>query len=148
MVGPDADELTDPPPNLHLHGLLRRREYLPLLAEADVAIGSLALHRKSMEEASPLKVAEYLAYGLPTIIGYSDGRFPDGAPFLLRLPNVEDSIGPCIGAIEEFVGHWRGRRVERASIGGIDARLVEGRRLEFIRSVTASDGVAQPEGAA
>lgn len=148
VVGPDAGELTDPPPNLHLHGLLRRREYLPLLAAADVAIGSLALHRKSMEEASPLKVAEYLAYGLPTIIGYSDGRFTDGAPFLLRLPNVEDSIGPCIGAIEEFVHQWRGRRVERASIVGIDARLVEGRRLEFIRSVTVSDGVAQPEGAA
>jgi len=74
--------------------------------------------------------------------------YPDGAPFLLRLPNVEDSIGPCIGAIEEFVHQWRGRRVERASIVGIDARLVEGRRLEFIRSVTVSDGVAQPEGAA
>jgi hypothetical protein len=147
VVGPAPEEVADPPSNLRLHGLLRPVQYLPMLAGADVAIGSLALHRKSMEEASPLKVAEYLAYGLPTIIGYADGRFPDGAPFLLRLPNVEDSIAPCFGAIEDFVRHWRGRRVDRASIAHIDARHIEQRRLDFIRSVTAGDVVAAAQGA-
>lgn len=67
----------------------------------------------------------------------ADGRFPDGAPFLLRLPNVEDSVAPCFGAIDEFVRRWRGRRLDRASIAHIDAAGVEQRRLDFIRSVAA-----------
>ena len=132
IIGPGPDELHGPPPNVHLHGLLASDEYLPILAGADVAIGSLALHRKRMEEASPLKVAEYLAYGIPTIIGYSDGRFPDDAPFLLRLPNVENNVAASFDAIEAFVHRWRGRRVDRASISGIDSRRVEQRRLEFM----------------
>lgn len=147
IVGPGPDELPGAPPNVHLHGLMTREEYLPLLAEADVAIGSLALHRKAMEEASPLKVAEYLACGLPAIIGYTDGRFPDGSPFLLRLPNVEHNIDPCVGAIEAFVDRWRGRRVDRAALAAIDAREVEGRRLDFIRTVTGAGAAAEPQAA-
>ena len=140
VVGPDPAELPGAPPNLFVHGVMTREEYLPILAAADVGIGSLALHRKSMDEATPLKVAEYLAHGLPAVIGYRDGRFPDGAPFLLRLPNVEHNVDPCVEAIASFVREWRGRRVERAAIEGIDARHVERRRLELIASVAGRGG--------
>ena len=133
LVGPSREELDDPPPNVHLHGLLASDGYLPILARADVAIGSLALHRKQMDEASPLKVAEYLAYGIPTIIGYTDGRFPSDAPFLLRIPNSEGGVEASFGAIETFVDLWRGRRIDRSSIAGIDSGQVEQRRLEFMR---------------
>ena len=135
IVGPGPEELKDAPPNVHLHGLLASDEYLPILACADVAIGSLALHRKRMQEASPLKVAEYLAYGIPTIIGYTDGRFPPDTPFLLRIPNVEGNVVASFDAIEAFVNRWRGHRIDRASISGIDSRQVEQRRLEFMREI-------------
>jgi hypothetical protein len=43
-----------------------------IIGGADVAIGSLALHRNNLNEASPLKNRECLAYGLPSILPYID----------------------------------------------------------------------------
>ena len=137
IIGPRPAEL-DGPPNVRMHGLLAPDEYLPIFARADVAIGSLALHRKRMDEASPLKVAEYLARGIPTIIGYFDGRFPSNAPFLLRIPNDEDSVAVSFDAIEAFVTRWQGRRVDRKSVMGIDARQIEQRRLDFMRRMAGT----------
>ena len=135
IIGPGPEELAHAPPNMQFHGLLASDAYLPILARADVAIGPLALHRKQMQGASPLKVAEYVAYGIPAIIGYTDERFPTDAPFLLRIPNVEDNVEASFDAIEAFVNGWRGRRIDRDSISGIDAREVEQRRLDFMRSL-------------
>lgn len=132
VIGPGPDEVVDHPPNVHVHGLLDAADYLPILARADVAIGALALHRLDLSEASPLKVAEYLAYGLPAITAYTDTRFPDGAPFLLQLPNTEDNVESCLESISAFVLEWMGRRVDRAAVASIDARVIERRRLDFM----------------
>ena len=132
VIGPDVDELPDPPPNIHIHGLLDPEAYLPLLAKADAAIGPLALYRKAMSQASALKVAEYLAYGIPVILGNAEVAFPEGAPFLLILPNTEDNVTTSFGRIETFVRSWMGRRVAREAISSIDARLIERQRLEFL----------------
>jgi glycosyltransferase involved in cell wall biosynthesis len=132
IIGPGSDELTVKNPNIHAHGLLDSVDYIPILARADVAIGPLAMYRKEMAEASPLKVAEYLAYGIPTIIGYTDTRFPSGAPFLLQIPNTETNVESSLEGINEFVLAWMGRRVDREAIASIDTRLVERRRLDFM----------------
>ena len=145
IVGPGPEELNHAPLNVHLHGLLESDAYLPILAQADVAIGSLALHRKNMQEASPLKVAEYLAHGIPTIIGYTDGRFPTDTPFLLRIPNVEGNVAASLDAIEAFVNRWRWRRIDRASISGIDSRQVEQRRLDFMGKIARAPRTGRAE---
>ncbi|MEZ0239310.1 MAG: glycosyltransferase [Chloroflexota bacterium] len=132
VIGPDRGEVPEPPPNVRIHGLLKREAYQPILARADAAIGPLALYRKQMSEASALKVAEYLAYGIPVILGNSESAFPDGAPFLLQLSNTEDNVEQSFDRIRAFVLGWMGRRVDRASIASIDSRLVERRRLDFI----------------
>jgi glycosyltransferase involved in cell wall biosynthesis len=132
VIGPDRSEVPDPPPNVRIHGLLKREAYQPILASADAAIGPLALYRKQMSEASALKVAEYLAYGIPVILGNSEAAFPEGAPFLLQLPNTEDNVEQSYDRIRDFVIAWMGKRVDRAAIGSIDSRLVERRRLDFI----------------
>lgn len=132
VIGPGADEVVDRPANVHIHGLLDVADYLPILARADVAIGALALHRLDLSEASPLKVAEYLAYGLPAITSYTDTRFPGGAPFLLQLPNTEDNVESCLDRLEAFVLGWMGRRVDREAVGSIDARVIERGRLDFV----------------
>lgn len=133
LVGPDAGEAPGAPPNVVFHGPLDRVEYLPIMAQADVAIGPLALHRKGLSEASALKVAEYLAYGIPVIISCVETAFPGGAEFLLQLPNTEDNVDTSTEEVRAFVERWRGRRVPRGAISAIDTAVVERQRLEILR---------------
>jgi len=123
------------PANVILHGVLERERYEGLAARADAALGTLALHRKSMEEASPLKTREYLAYGLPTVVGYDDTDFPDGHPLLLRLPNTEDNVAAGVERIRAFVEGARGRRVPRADVRHLDVGAKEEQRLAFFDEV-------------
>jgi glycosyltransferase involved in cell wall biosynthesis len=132
LIGPGTDELRGAPPNVVAHGILGREAYLPIVAQADVAIGPLALHRKGLSEASALKVSEYLAYGLPVILSARETAFPDGAPFLLELPNTEGNVDNAADAVRAFVERWRGRRVPRAEIRSLDASVVERKRLALI----------------
>jgi glycosyltransferase involved in cell wall biosynthesis len=129
IVGPRPGELPGAPANLVVHGTLGRDRYLPIMAQADVAIGPLALHRKGLSESSALKVAEYLAHGIPVILGNAETAFPDGAPFLLQLPNTEDNVDAATDEIRDFVERWRGQRVARSAISAIDSTVVERRRL-------------------
>ena len=137
LIGTDPTEIPDAPANLAIHGARSRADYLPLMARADVAIGPLALHRKGLSEASALKVAEYLAYGIPVILGCPEAAFPDGAPFLLQLPNTEDNVEAARADIERFVNESRGRRVPRGASAPIDTMAVEERRLATIRAMIA-----------
>ena len=71
------------------------------MSAADVAIGTLSLHTKQMEEACPLKVREYLAWGLPVIIGYKDTEFPaPDTAFLLQLPNNPTNVHDHLDQID------------------------------------------------
>lgn len=147
VVGPDLAEVTaeagSPPANVRVHGLLTAERYLAILGGAHLGIGSLALHRKSMSEASTLKLREYLAAGLPSITGYRDTDFPDPVPYLLELPNTEDNVRDALPAIDDFVSRQVGARVDRGRIGHLDARSKEQRRLEFFAAVARSSaGVA------
>jgi glycosyltransferase involved in cell wall biosynthesis len=141
IVGPRPEELPGAPANVVLHGPLTREKYLPIMAQADVAIGPLALHRKGLSEASALKVAEYVAYGIPVILGNAETAFPDGAPFLLQLPNTEDNVDVSTQQIREFVERWRGRRIPRSEVSAIDSEVVERERLsEILRAARPTAG--------
>lgn len=132
VVGPSPEELPGAPANVAVHGSMDRQAYLPIMAQADVAIGPLALHRKGLSEGSALKVAEYLAYGIPVILGNAETAFPDGAPFLLQLSNTEDNVDVATHEILDFVERWRGRRIPRSEVSAIDSRVVERERLSAI----------------
>lgn len=127
------------PVNVTMHGHLGAAAYEPLLAQADVALSTLALHRNSMEEASPLKTREYLARGLPVIIGYRDTDFPGEVPFLLRVANTPSNVDDGLDKIRQFVSAARGMRVPREAIPHIDSVAKEQRRLEFFASVKKND---------
>ncbi len=135
VVGIRREKVCEIPSNVSFYGPLDRQAYEPVLAKADVAIGTLALHRIRMNEACPLKVREYLAYGLPLILGHKDTDFPQGAPFILELPNTEDNVESSGTAIETFVFKWMGQRVSRNAISNIDIRVKEARRLAFLHDV-------------
>lgn len=140
VVGPTVEELADAPPNLRFHGRRQPDEYLPHVAGADVAIGSLALYRNHMDEASPLKVREYLARGIPTIIGYEDTDFPEPVPFLLQIPNRPDGVERSLPEIHAFVERSRGTRVPRESIGHLDVSGKEASRLAFLAKMASRSG--------
>jgi hypothetical protein len=145
LIGRTQEDLLDgAPPNVTAYGLMARHEYEPLLARADVAIGSVAMERAGLTEASTLKFPEYLAYGLPVVIGYQETHFlerPDPW-FLLRLPTEPDNVAAHVPEIRAFAERVKGRRVPRGEIADIvGIRAQEARRLEFLARVTAQTPV-------
>ena len=132
IVGMDSD-IMDPdaavPPNLVFHGALDRAGVVEMLAKADVGVGTLALHRKAMDEACPLKVREYLAMGLPILYGYEDPDADDLGRYVLRIPNTETNVIDALDAIDAFVTGSRGVRVPREAVAHIDVKVKEGQRL-------------------
>ncbi len=127
-------------PNMVLHGTLGRDQYLHLVAGATAAIGTMALFRKSMDEACPLKVREYLCHGLPVIAAYRDTDIPDGANYFLRLPNTPSPLQPWREKIMEFLERWRGQRIPRTEIAHIDISVKEEKRLAFMARILSKTG--------
>lgn len=119
------------PANLRYHGVLSREAYEPLLRQADVGLGPLALHRKQMEEACPLKVREYLAYGLPVIGAYRDPDLNGQHWFFLQLPNEPNGLEERVPRIRAFVESVRGRRVLRSEIAPMQLLERERHRLDL-----------------
>jgi hypothetical protein len=136
------------PPNVRSHNELGQDEITTMLSEADVAFGTLALHRNSMQEACPLKTRQYLAHGLPVVIGYDDTDFLDMQPwFLLRLPNTESNVSDNVDAIRAFIRRARDERVGRSEVAmRIDLAAKEKRRLAFMRELLEASDVHQPSG--
>ena len=140
LIGPAAG--TSPRENVTCHGYLDAADYAPLLRAADVALGTLALHRKQMDEACPLKVRRYLAYGLPVILGYRDTDLDAvDAWWLLQLPNTESNVSSSLAEIESFVDEVRGRRVPRDEVESlISTEAKEATRLAFFEEVVSAPG--------
>jgi glycosyltransferase involved in cell wall biosynthesis len=128
------------PSNVHLHGYLEREAIKKILANTDVMFGTLALHRKNMKEASPLKVREALGYGIPVILAYEDTDFIDmESDCFLFLPNSENNIAENVKLIRDFSFRMMGVRVDRSLISGrIDQRVKEGERIEFFTDMIKS----------
>lgn len=138
IVGYDKLPEFEPlPENLKLHGYLSSGEYEKVLAGADVAVSSLALHRIQLEEASPLKSRECLALGLPLVLAYQDTDLGEAEyDFLLKIPNKEDNIQTHGEAIHEFAHRMRGHRADRAILERcISSTRKEERRLEFFNEI-------------
>lgn len=121
--------------NLFYHGVQTGRELFDLYSWMDIGIGTLALHRKSMSEASPLKVREYLAHGLPVILGYEDTDV-DGKDFVLNIGNHESNVKNSRQKIVGFVEKWSGKRVPQEEvIDLINWETKEKLRLAFFESI-------------
>ncbi|MDW8372856.1 MAG: hypothetical protein RMM29_04295 [Planctomycetota bacterium] len=134
-------------PQVQWHGWLEPAQYRALLAQASVGIGTLALWRKRMRQACPLKVREYLAHGLPVIIGYDDPDLPPGVDYALRLHSGDRGqlAAEDIARVRRFVLSWHGRRIEPSRLSHLRAAVRERRRLAFLarlaRLPTSSAGV-------
>ncbi len=134
-----ADFALPVPGNVTLHGFVHSSRLREILMETDVACGTLALHRKNMNEACPLKVRESLAYGIPTIIAYKDTDL-EGVSIetILRIPNAEDNVMVNAQRIRTFVYNMMGKRVDVNILAPyLDQRKKEEARLAFFEQILA-----------
>ena len=139
IIGPSIKKYTSSiPDNITFTGFLEYEEYLIHLAKTDIAIGTLALHRKGMNEACALKVREYLALGLPVILAYDDTDFPNDTSFIQKLPNSENNIEPNIALVKTFINSWANKRVSKDLISHIDIQKKEKKRLELFHRIIRS----------
>jgi glycosyltransferase involved in cell wall biosynthesis len=129
-------ELKELPQNMKYYGKLPKSEYVAIMEKADVAIGTLSLHKKNMNEACPLKVREYLALGIPVIIGYKDTDFMDKVPYVLQLPNNKSNVMDELERIDEFVNRWLDKRVDQADVfERLDSGLKEQKRVSYFETI-------------
>jgi len=87
------------------HGFKQGKVLDEILSSCQLAVGSLALHRKGLKEACALKVREYTVRGLPFVVAYDDPDFPPGLPWILKIPAGESAVE--ISKIIHFVEKLR-----------------------------------------
>lgn len=135
VIGTKGEQYNDIPSNLRFHGYLKKEAYEQVVCSSDIGICTLALHRNNMEEASPLKTREYLAYGLPIILGYKDTAFVGRQlpPWALELPNTELNLLDNLEEILDFCNRYKGVKLAGTDTNQyIDALIFEKLRLNQI----------------
>lgn len=73
-------------------GMLEGEELDRQYELADIAVSSLGLYKTGIQAVTPIKGAEYCARGIPFICGYHDMRFPDGADYIMAVPNSPEPV--------------------------------------------------------
>lgn len=116
-------------------GTVDQEGYLAEVASWSVAIGTLALERKSLRTASPLKVRDYLGLGVPTVLPYWDEGIADiEHELLLKLAGPAaapvESIDPQI--LRDFIGEAHGRDLPVEISVGASGAEIERRRMSFL----------------
>lgn len=82
-------------------GFLPSRELYNLYKKCDFAIGPMRLDVKHMTQAAPLKVREYLFFGLPIIISYEDLGLKPCLDFILNSPD-QQSLSDFLKRVRDF----------------------------------------------
>ncbi|NVK57570.1 MAG: glycosyltransferase family 4 protein [Alteromonadaceae bacterium] len=77
--------------SVQFHGFKSGDALNKLFIGADVAIGSLGIHRINLYRSSTLKVREYLASGLPVIYSCEDTVLYDN-PYALKVPENDTAV--------------------------------------------------------
>jgi glycosyltransferase involved in cell wall biosynthesis len=140
IIGYGPQDFSEPiPANIIAHGYLDQTAIKEILAKTDVVFGTLALHRKNMEEVPPLKVREALAFGIPVIVAYTDTDLQHlDLPTVLRIPNTEENVLDGAETIRQFAYDMMGRRVDIDAVKPyIDQRAKEEQRLVFFTEILA-----------
>jgi hypothetical protein len=96
-TGGPVDELAsriERAPNVLREGILEGPALDRLIQSCDLALSALALHRKGMAEACPIKVRHYLGLGVPVVMAHADPDLTGDLPFVLRVPDDDAPIPP------------------------------------------------------
>lgn len=146
IIGYSRNEFPEASQNVEFHGILPANQTKEVIMSCDIGIGTMALYRKRMDEACPLKVRECLSCGLPMILAYEDTAFINPADFstnypdfILKIPNHQNEIEKDVDEILKFSEKYVGRVLTRDEIAPfIDSRILEKKRVEFFKFIHAS----------
>ena len=123
-------------PSVEVVGTATQDEYVDQMVGWTVAVGTLALERKGLKSAAPLKVRDYVGMGIPTVLPYWDEGLADVEDeFLLKLVGPSESPTSLIDGriLETFINRAIGNNLDtRVSMAG-SGRSVEAGRVRFLR---------------
>lgn len=145
IVGPGRKGFP-PSRNVRFYGYLSRNEYEKVVEHCDIGISALALHRKNMGVTSAIKLLEYLAYGLPSIVGYRETVFEEkGYPgWILKLENSESNTDDNLEKIVDFCYQYKNRVLKKTEVAEyIDSGSIEKRRLDFFFQIKNGIGAGR-----
>lgn len=137
ITGFDAESL-ELPENIQVYSFLEKIDFLKVFEGAVAGIGSAGLYENGMNEASVLKVREYLSAGLPVIVPYKDTAFLDKElpDWFLQLSNEPRSLTLGKEKILDFVNKMNGRRVPLNEVAPyVGSNRWEAERLLFMESI-------------
>lgn len=126
----------NPTENLFYYGYLNKQEYIQIIENCHIAIGTLALHKKGMSEACPLKVREYVSFGFPIIIGYNETAFLENAHPSWALKIDSKNIEHEMNKIRDFCYKNKTYTVPKEELFMFDAQIIENKRIAFLESIT------------
>ncbi len=123
---------------IEYHGLLSGVQLDECFRRASVAFSSLAMFRNGLSQGCVLKTREYVARGLPLVIGYDDVDLRGHLPWVLRVPNTDEPID--LNVVIDFARTVAREQVSdemRAFAARVltwDAKVTS--LVEFVRSVS------------
>ena len=148
IIGPSTDDCIklwgdDIPKNLIIHGYLSDAESSIILKKMDIGISTLALHRKKMDEACPLKLRKYLAYGLSVILAHDDPDILAENEFILKIENNNSNVKNNIELIRKFVNSRfmdknSKKTIRNYALNRINTKEKEIQRINFFKKIYLS----------
>lgn len=111
-----------------------------LLSMTSVSFSTLALSRKGMTEACPLKSRTSLAAGIPLIYAHEDPALQGNEPFALRIKDRQQLSQSTLNSVKDFIQ----KASEKPEIGiqawefakmNLDFDIVEKERINFFKSI-------------
>jgi hypothetical protein len=112
-------------------------EYYDEVRSWTVAIGTMALERKGLSSATPLKVRDYVGLGVPTVLPYWDddlGTVSD--PLLANLADKDQASTPVTPEfLTDFADAAAGKNLLPSTSAAVSVNSIESRRVQLFRSV-------------
>ena len=119
--------------NVTFFGWVEKKELEKIYASSHFGIGSFGNYLVGKKIDSTLKVREYLAYGLPVILGHIDVDFHD-SKFVKKVTDETNGfldVEMIVGFIEDYKSHI----VSHKEIEKIKSEKKEMERLTFFESI-------------
>jgi len=124
-------------PSVTVRGTRSMDEYYDEVRSWTVAIGTMALDRKGLSSATPLKVRDYVGLGVPTVLPYWDddlGEVSD--PLLANLAGKNQaSVLVKPGFLRDFASAALGQNLRPDTSSAVSITAIESRRVQFFRTI-------------
>ncbi|RAV29406.1 glycosyltransferase [Sinomicrobium soli] len=122
--------------NVSFYGWTNKEELEVIYTRSHFGIGSFDNHLVGKYVDSTLKVREYLAYGLPVILGHWDVDFRN-SDFVFKATDKSGNL-KNIRAIREFMQKYKDYTVSSEEIRIIESSVKEKERLEFFKEIVSN----------